>query len=418
MVGDSSLRESFGRWWTGAPDRWLVLALCALYFSFPLSKTLHNLPLLVVVVLAFVYGQPSQWWRVIRQTPLLWLPLALYALIVINAPGSPGEPAAVLEHVRKYGRLVVLVLLFLILVDQPQRQRVAMTAFATAMGLTVLLTWLRLVWPHPLLGGAGHAIFGDYITQNIMVAFFSLVAFVKARQASGRAARIAWSLLMILAVLSITHQSIGRTGQVLLFAAWASYVLWVLRGVRLALGFVLLFVAAAIAYSSSDFLRGRFQQAVVEARNAQADPFSSIGHRLYNYKTTPRMIAQKPVLGHGTAAFHTEICRFIDKPETCPVYQRHPHNQFLFFAADHGVLGAGLYLAFVIGLFVTALRSQAGTSTRVLLVALATLLLINSLINSPLYSSRESQFFAFMTALLLAMNRTGGGQNKQAASRA
>lgn len=65
MVGDSSLRERFGRWLTGSPDRWLVLALCALYFSFPLSKTLHNLPLLAVVVLAFVYGQPSQWWRVI-----------------------------------------------------------------------------------------------------------------------------------------------------------------------------------------------------------------------------------------------------------------------------------------------------------------------------------------------------------------
>jgi O-antigen ligase len=389
-----------------APDQGLVVALFALYFLFPLSKTLHNLPLLVVIVMAFVYAQPASWWGTIRATPMLWLPLGLYALIVINTPASPAEADASLEHLRKYGRLVLMVLLFLILVNQPKRQRAALNAFSLAMAVTVCLTWVRIFWPHPRLGGDGQAIFGDYITQNIMVAFFTLVAFLRARESQQKGWRIVWSLLMVLAITSITHQSIGRTGQVLLFVAWGSYVVFVMRGMRLALGVMFLVLAAAIAYSSSDFLRGRFQQAVIEARNAEADPFSSIGHRLHNYKTTPRMIADKPLLGHGTAAFHKEICRFLDKPETCPVYERHPHNQFLFFAADHGLLGAGLYLAFVVGLFVTAIRSQSGLSARVLLFALATLLLINSLINSPLYSSRESQFFTFMAALLLAMNHT------------
>ena len=47
---------------------------------------------------------------------------------------------------------------------------------------------------------------------------------------------------------------------------------------------------------------------------------------------------------------------------------------------------------------------------------LGTLLLINSLINSPLYSSRESQFFAFMAALLLAMNRNPASHREEATS--
>jgi O-antigen ligase len=128
------------------------------------------------------------------------------------------------------------------------------------------------------------------------------------------------------------------------------------------------------------------------------------------------MIAEKPLLGHGTASFHKEICRFLDKPETCPLYGRHPHNQFLFLAADHGLLGVGLYLAFVLGLLVTAVRSQTHRSSRVLLFVLGTLLLINSLINSPLYSSRESQFFAFMAALLLAMNRNPASHREEATS--
>jgi O-antigen ligase len=405
---ENAARHRLGGLFSSAPDRWLVLAICALYFSFPLAKTLHTLPLLAVIVLAFVYGKPDQWWGILRNTPLLWVPLALYALIVIHAPMSPAQPGAILEHLRKYARLVMLVLLFFLLEGHVHRQRLALNAFAAAMGVTVGLTWLRVFWPHPLLGGAanGSAIFGDHITQNIMVAFFTLLAFVKVRQSAGRAGRLGWSLLMVLAILSITHQSVGRTGQILLFATWASYVVYTLRGKRLVLGMVVLIGAVAVAYSSSDYLRGRFQQAVAEARNADADPASSIGHRLYNYKTTPRMIAEKPLLGHGTAAFHQGICRFLDKPETCPTYERHPHNQFLFFAADHGVLGGALYLAFVIGLFVQAIRSRAARSARLLLFAFATLLLLNSLINSPLYSSRESQFFAFMSALLLAMNRT------------
>lgn len=413
---DGSLREQVRRLFAPAPDRWLVLALCGLYLLFPLSKTLYALPLLAVIVLAFVYGQPTRWWGLLRETPVLWLPLALYALILVNAPASPADTDAILEHLRKYGRLIFLLLLFFVLVGHERRQQVALNAFATAMAVTVCLTWLRVVWPHPVLGGQGQAIFGDYITQNIMVAFFTVVAFAKAQEATSQKWRIAWGLLVILAITSITHQSVGRTGQVLLFAAWASYVLWLMRGTRLFLGLILLVTVAGVTYSSSDFLRGRFQQAIAEARNAEADPFSSIGHRLHNYKTTPRMIADKPLLGHGTASFHKEICRFLDKPETCPVYERHPHNQFLFFAADHGLLGAALYLAFVVGLFVTAMRSRARRSARVLLVVLGTLLLINSLINSPLYSSRESQFFAFMAALLIAMNRNPASQGEEATS--
>ena len=413
---DGSLREQMGRLFGPAPDRWLVLALCGLYFLFPLSKTLYALPLLAVIVLAFVYGQPKRWWGLLRDTPVLWLPLALYGLILVNSLASPADTDAILEHLRKYGRLIFLVLLFFVFVGYERRQQVALNAFATAMAVTVCLTWLRVVWPHPVLGGQGDAIFGDHITQNIMVAFFTVLAFVKAREATSQKWRMAWGLLMVLAIASITHQSTGRTGQVLLFVAWGSYVIWTLRGARLVLGIALLMTAAALAYSSSDFLRQRFQQAIAEAHNAEADPHSSIGHRLYNYKTTPRMIAEKPLLGHGTASFHKEICRFLDKPETCPLYGRHPHNQFLFLAADHGLLGVGLYLAFVLGLLVTAVRSQTHRSSRVLLFVLGTLLLINSLINSPLYSSRESQFFAFMVALLLAMNRNPAGYGEEATS--
>jgi O-antigen ligase len=399
-----------------APDRGLLLALATLFFLFPLSTAVYVLPLLVAIVLSLRQANPSRWWQLIRSTPLLWLPLALYALMLLQAPGSPAATSDIVEHLRKYARLLILVFLFLVFAGEERRQRVALQGFTAAMGLTVILTWIRIVWPNPLLGSQtdGSALFGDHITQNIMVGFFTLIAFHHARQSSKRWAALGWLILLVLAVISITHYSIGRTGQILLLSVWITYLACILRGWRLMFATLSLALLAYASYVSSEHLRNRFNQGVSEALQAENDRLTSIGHRLYNYKTTPRMIADKPLFGHGTGAYHSQICAYIDQPEQCPIFNRHPHNQFLFLAADHGLIGSAMYLAFVIGLFITALRSRSRTSSKILLLAFAVLMLINSSINSPLFSSRESQFFTFMAGLLFAMNHITIWQDRNA----
>ena len=97
-----------------APDRGLLLALATLFFLFPLSKAVYVLPLLVAIVLSLRQANPSRWWQLIRSTPLLWLPLALYALMLLQAPGSPAATSDIVEHLRKYARLLILVFLFLV----------------------------------------------------------------------------------------------------------------------------------------------------------------------------------------------------------------------------------------------------------------------------------------------------------------
>jgi O-antigen ligase len=115
------------------------------------------------------------------------------------------------------------------------------------------------------------------------------------------------------------------------------------------------------------------------------------------------MMAESPIMGHGTGAYHTEICRFLDKPEWCEIFRWHPHNQFLLFGANHGLIGVLLYVALLASLYRVAMRSDHAQG-KVLLVSLTSILLVDSMINSPLFSSRESHFFLFMMALLVAMN--------------
>jgi O-antigen ligase len=144
-----------------------------------------------------------------------------------------------------------------------------------------------------------------------------------------------------------------------------------------------------------------------EFAKRDVDVMSSIGHRAYNYRIVPKMMAESPVVGHGTGAYHTEVCRFLDKTEWCDIFRWHPHNQFLFFGADHGLIGVLLYVALLLSLYRVAMRSDHAQA-KVLLVSLTSILLGDSMINSPLFSSRESHFFLFMMALLVAMNHRPG----------
>lgn len=396
-----------------ARDRELVLAIGALFFLFPLSKTVYVLALVLAIVFSVRQANPTPWWDLIRATPLLWFPIAIYLLVLLQAPTSPADTSDVLEHLRKYARLLFLVFFFLVFVGQERRQQVALQGFTAAMVLIVVVTWVRIIWPNTPLGSQtdGKPLFGDHITQNIMVAFFTLIAFQNAQKSAKVLIRLAWGAVLVLSVLSITHYSIGRTGQILLFAVWLSYFFCTLRGWKRLIASLILAMLAWTSYATSDHLKSRFHLAISEVRNAEADRLTSIGQRLYIYKTTPAMIMERPLLGHGTGAYHTGICRYIDPPDQCAIFNWHPHNQLLFFAVDHGLIGGAMYLSFLMGLFVCAFRSGARPTARVMLFAFAVMLFINSFINSPLFSSRESQFFALMAALLIAMNHpTSGGK--------
>jgi O-antigen ligase len=153
---------------------------------------------------------------------------------------------------------------------------------------------------------------------------------------------------------------------------------------------------------SSDTMVGRWMLALQELENWRENTASSIGHRLFNYETALALMREKPWWGHGTGAFHTEICRFVSPESECGRFNWHPHNQFLFLGVDHGLVGILLYAGLILSLFRAALGAPT-KMPRVVLACLASILMVNSMINSPLWSSIESQFFMFMTGLLVSM---------------
>lgn len=385
---------------------WLVPAL---FLLFPVAMALSNVVLLLLLigfVLTFssVYLKRDAW-----SWPAIWL-MALFGAVLVGMLYTPAPWHWVSVNLGKYAKFAYAVVLMLLLARFPQWQKRALWAFVGAMLFILASTWLNvwfvLPWSATKTPGWGlsHHVVGDYITQNVMVSFLVVFALTKVQRPWLGRMSLAWLLVALLGVVSITHLSSGRTGVVLLLAGLVSWMLVRWGGKKLWAGLPVLALLVAGVLASSSVMRERIALGWAEFAKRDVDVMSSIGHRAYNYRTVPKMMAESPIVGHGTGAYHTEVCRFLEKPEWCDTFRWHPHNQFLFFGADHGLIGVLLYAALLLSLYRVAMRSDYAQA-KVLLVSLTSILLVDSMINSPLFSSRESHFFLFMMALLVAMNR-------------
>jgi O-antigen ligase len=393
---------------------WLMPAL---YLSFPLVMGLSNIVLLLILILFIItftskYFKTESW-----NWPGVCL-ISLYCVVLIGAIYSPASWEWISVNLGKYTKFIYSVILMMLFLRFPEYQKRSMVAFAIAMFFIVCSTWLNvwfiLPWSETKTPGWGltHHVFGDYITQNVMVTFFVVFLLSKLQQPWLSKSNFFWGFLALMSVISITHLSQGRTGLLLLFAGLISFILvrWGWSKIWISFPIVILLIFAML--TSSEVMRERIAGGWKEFLSRDVDVMSSIGHRAYNYRTVPKMIAEKPIFGHGTGAYHTEICRFLDKPEWCEIFRWHPHNQFLYFGADHGLLGIFLYCALLFSLYRTASKSK-NSEAKLLLFSLISILIADSMINSPLFSSRESHFFLYLMALLVPMCQSLNRENNE-----
>jgi len=383
-------------------------SVVALFFAFPISLSLANLLMVWVFLLWLLSGRFRQAGQLLQSNPAACAALALFGVVLLGVLYSPAPWPDIQNNLEKYVKLIMVAVLLFVLAPLPALQQRALLAFALAMGFTAASSWLNIWWQLPWSEtqnqgwGVNHHVFGDHITQNVMMCLFVLLALERAWNGTVTWQRALWALAGLLAALSITHLSTARTGFVLLLVVLGVFVLAQLRGRTLALGLAGAALAVALLFASSAPMQARFAQAWAEARQHEADNLSSIGHRIYNIETTTRLALQKPILGWGTGAYHTEICHVLEDPAQCPSFNVHPHNQYLFFAAENGLFGLGVFLAFMAAMVWQAQRSS-NTQARIQLLGLTALLLVNSMINSSFWSARYSHFFIFMAGLLLSM---------------
>lgn len=392
----------------GEKNKLMLCALCLLvlaYVAFPVAMGLGY----VAMALSFLVGLFA--WKSLGgsidvfKSPLVLASLGLYAVMLIGWTYTHAPLRDVTLHFSKYAKLVLVPVFMLLLQNERWRQR-CVYAFMAAMAFILMSAYANIFWQLPwsstksLGWGEDHTVIGDYITQNIMMTFFAVLLLEKAVQSDKLPMKAFFAVIFLLAVLVITQLSNGRTGYVLLLVTLGVYALKWAKGWKqwLAIGAVACVLVSSLA--SSARVQQRVDMAVQELQNSDAMEITSIGGRFNFWKYTLEMALEKPIQGWGTGSYHSQWCNHVTVEGWCGFGRWHPHNQYLFFWMEHGILGVALFVLLVLSpIWMT--RSMPEPQRR-MAWCFSALFAVNSLINASLFSSRESHFFVMMLCLACA----------------
>jgi len=384
----------------------LLMAAVFIYFAFPIMTSMANIAMMLLLILWLTTGHWLNKRSLIQSNPGLWFALGLYAWMFVGILYTDASSAEVGQHLRKYVKLLLMAVVVWALSDAVWRQR-AWKAFGLAMLFTLISTylniWFELPWSVSNRQGWGvdHTVFKDHIAQGILMTMFVAIGLSNLIKPDvTKLHKLVWGVVVLLAIVSITHLSEGRSGYLALLTAMMSFVVWSARGWKRWVGLVAMTLGLIGVFSSSSVMEKRVSLAIIEAQNHHINDFSSIGQRMYFAKQSMRMMAEKPILGWGTGAYHQEFCRRADGAEWCRLGRVHPHNQLLFIGVEHGMVGVILLL----GLILTPIwmTRHAPAHIRGLAAAYSSIFVISSLTHGSLWLSTESHFHTLMGALIFA----------------
>lgn len=203
---------------------------------------------------------------------------------------------------------------------------------------------------------------------------------------------------------AILFLAMTRTGIVLLLVL---SVIVVIRHIQLNLkGLAMaLFTIACIAaaWQLSSVVQSR-SQATADAVRAfsKGEMGTGQGNRLQFIKITGQMILEKPILGFGVGGWLQQYPIRAQGLETAEM--RTPHNDYLLYAADLGMVGLLALLAFHLALLRTAWKFGGKRGMALLLPAVA--LIVGSLFNAMLRDWKFGIPMMILLAISLADNKS------------
>ncbi|MDP1687216.1 O-antigen ligase [Hydrogenophaga sp.] len=376
----------------------------ALVFAAPVSRSLFLAASLLYVVSWVGLGQFRLRFSIAQAVPV-WAPLVLLASIVaIWAVFSSAPTGDIVNNLKVYSKLLLVLMLAVTFADTHWRNR-AWTAFTVSMLVVLASTYanvfVNLPWSRTQNQGIGvdHSVFVEYVSQSVMTAIFMALALHKFTNNTNPKWRVAWALAAAAALGSVLFLLKGRSGLVAMAVVIATFLLLhTPRSIRWRTAFGVALLGAALV-ASSPLMRERLKAGYQEIATYQSFQESSLGLRMDMWKLAFNRMLEHPIVGtgsgsyHGIAAQHFGYCDF-----TCT----HPHNQYLFFGMEYGLIGLGAFLWLLWRLLGMARRSTA--PERDMLFALVAVLAVDSLFNVPLWYRAQSYFFYAMLGLLVASN--------------
>ena len=327
---------------------WLLMLLA---FSLPLSTSAVSVTAVLIIVCWVVEGRFRAKIQEIVTNPLC-LAVLVYAVALLVGLCWTDSLADGLEAIRKRWK-IFLVPIFLTSIRWDRRwwYIAAFIAGVTATMAVVSLDSFALL---PTITLLSHPIQFDTATVQLQYTpMLALAIYLLLHQflwGGAKGARRWWVLVLAIVLIIHLFATRGRAGHVAFFVLMAVLLIQyyhrnVTKAVILAtVLFPLIFFAA---YRISPIFQDRMTAIQHDLKTIDNNPDTSIGERLHYWKISWRLIKESPWIGVGTGDFARAYAEMNTRVSPAVPPTNNPHNQYVFAAAQLGVLG----LLSVLGLF-------------------------------------------------------------------
>ena len=386
----------------------LFLSRCSvvlLLYGVAASMALASLGAFLVLIfwaLSLDWVRP---WSRLRQLPIFWPMVLLPLMVLLGTSYSIAPLEYAYRYFGVYSRCIIMLIIISVINDEVWQRRCwigFLFGAAVTLSSTYLSIWIPLPWSQSQTTGLGtnHSVFYDYIAQGVMTSFLAVVSLSHVLTVPSVRLKLIWLSILSIAVFSITHLLVGRTGQVVCATALTVVILVALPLRKAGIVLVVLIGLIAVLVMTSPMSAQRFNLILTNIQAyQQGQEMTSIGARLAMWGASINFYFDQPIWGHGTGSYRVLAERTFTEPGMCAISCVHPHNQFLFFGVEHGLFGIFIYGWFLFGIAKVAMK--VNDKYKLILIGLLTIILVDSFINSPLWISSERNFYTAILALSL-----------------
>ncbi len=335
----------------------------------------------------------------------LWLLLGFLASTYIYAS---NEVSAYSEFISKYGRLALIPILASVLLT-PENRRLIGQGFLAGMVIVLVLSYAIWLGVDPSLFGSkatdmyaipsNPTVFKSHITHNFFLVIAIYLWVVCLAKSENSLFKFFYTLLCLIGLVNLFGMIDGRTGWLvfMVIPLYFGYQKLGLKGFLLA-GFI--FVSLLVsAYFLVDNIHDRFSTTWLEIQQVlqgQPQKETSIGERVMYLTASWFAFLNAPLFGHGLGGIQGAVQPLVEVAGWPTFYN--PHNQFLMFMLQGGVIALILYLWFF---GVAVYRSTQSAWSHTYVLPLLMMYLVGNLLNSFHFDFAESMGFVFLYAVLL-----------------
>ena len=402
---------------SGKLARLRLYSLCFLALSVSLGVALVSLAKLMLLIAVLLQGlsdvrqrhratasnsagtlpwPSSLWWGA---AALLWMGLSM-------AWSSAPADAAWLSLSRHARWLVLPAAFYLLRAGTPAWP--VLQCLVAGQLFVLLSSWLMVIgiplpWAISVMSPDNAVVFASTIEQPITCTLMMLVVWYFRDQWP-----VPYRRFAVWAVLALTSANVllvvtGRTGQMALLLAWMIILLTSLPNRHRWLAVAVPVLLAAIVGLGSERMQERWLKAQTDVLALQQGPLNkeenSLGFRIDAWQKSVQAMAEKPILGHGVGAWNQA---YQSNGGTVP-QANDPHQQFLLWAVESGLMGMALFAGFLTLLWRNAFALP--WPARWCLRSVVAIEVLTGLVNSTLLGAGIGEFFLVLWAALLACQR-------------